>query len=225
MTFLPEDMRKYDYALICIDVFSKLAHVVPMKALNQVETSKAIQICFNEMGGSPSYVMSDQGGEFMGKFKDVLKENGTSQEFTRTHATFAERFIKTLKNYMVKKTEASNKPWHDLLDGFLKAYNSEEREATKMTPIEASKDKNSGEVRFNLLMQAKQERKYPAIGSGDEVKIYNKGRGKYGARKMTFSKWYPERLKVEKIEHVNGMKQYRLEGKNGTYLRHELLKV
>ena len=227
MTFLSPELRGgYDYALVCIDVFSKRAWVVPIGEITASATAAAIKICFAKMKGSPSYVMSDKGVEFTGKaFKDALAENGSSQEFTRTHATFAERFIFTMKNYMIKKTSATKKSWVELLSRFLRPYNNEEREnTTKMTPKEASKDQNMADVRVNLVLKAKRERKYPPLQVGDEVKIWDKGKG-IGGEKISHSKWAPERYKVEAIEWSLGMKHYRLEGKDSLYLRHELLKV
>ena len=77
--------------------------------------------------GSPSYVFSDKGPEFTNKeFKQLLADNGISQVFTVRYAYFAERFVKTLKLYMSKKTEETGKPWKDLLEGFLRSYNTTE---------------------------------------------------------------------------------------------------
>jgi hypothetical protein len=229
MTFLDREyLGPYSYAFICIDVFSKRAWVVPVQSTSGENSAEAMKICFRRMGGSPSYVYCDKGPEFNNpQFKKVLEENGTSLMFTHKHAIFAERFIRTLKQYMIKKTqEAEDQHWYKLLSGFLSNYNNDERvNSTKLAPKEASNEENAAEVRINLLMKAKRQRKYPELKEGDQVRIYDKGGGKYDAQKITSTKWSKDKYSVSEVEGSLGMTHYRLEGKNDPYLRHELLKV
>ena len=79
-------------------------------------------------------------------------------------------------------------------------------------------------MRVNLLLKSKKERKYPPLEVGDEVKMWNKGKG-IGAEKISLCKWAPERDKVEAIEWGLGTKRDRLEGKDSLYLRRKLLQV
>jgi len=225
MTWLDEAYRgPWDYAFVCIDVFSKKANVVGMQKRDNKQGKYAMEDCFRKMG-SPSYVYSDKGGEFTNQaFKDLLKANGSDQVFTMSHANFAERFIRTLKQYMVKKTEETGKQWTFLLSGFLQAYNSESRPATGMTPNEASLDKNSADVRISLLLNAKRDRKYPQLNVGDRVRIMDKQGGKYGSSKITSSKWSKDTHTISSIEMSLNMQHYKIDWK-GIFLRHELLKV
>jgi hypothetical protein len=181
--------------------------------------------CFKKLGGSPSYIYCDKGSEFINEsFKKLLEENGTEIVYTLNHANFAERLIRTLKQYMMKKTSETGRPWTELLGPFLKAYNSEQRPATGMTPNEASKDKNSADVRTNLLLSAKRERKYPPLKEGDQVRLMDKHGGGYGSQKITSSKWSDEKYTISSVEVSLGMKHFNIEGK-GSFLRHELLKA
>ena len=125
----------------------------------------------------------------------------------------------------MKKVPEVEEPWHKLVAGFLDDYNNSERvNSTGITPENAKKDENSAEVRANLTVRAKNNRKYPPIKVGDRVKIYEKP-GSYVAKKTTTKKWSDQRYKVEDIEYSLGFKHYKLEGLKDTYRRHELLKV
>ena len=67
MTFLDDDnVGKYKYAFICIDVFSKYANVIPSNRLSSKHSAECLQKCFDKMG-TPIYIISDKGPEFTGK--------------------------------------------------------------------------------------------------------------------------------------------------------------
>ena len=70
------------------------------------------------------------------------------------------------------------------------------------------------------------KRKYNSINSGDDVKIFTKGKGNYTSRKETVSRWSAETCKVTDIGHdITMSKYYVLEGLTKHYLRHELLLI
>jgi Integrase core domain len=202
MTWLPKEHRgPWDYAFICIDVFSKKANVVGMQKRDNKQATDAMRDCFKKMG-SPSYVYSDKGGEFTNQsFKDELEANGSEQVFTNSHANFAERFI----------------------SGFLKTYNKDVRPATGFSPNEASEDRNSADVRASLLLNAKRDRKYPPLQVGDMVRYRDKRGGGYTSRKVTTSKWSDDKHPITSMESSLGMMHYKVNG--NSYLRHELLKA
>jgi hypothetical protein len=114
--------------------------------------------------------------------------------FTVKYAVFAERFVRTLKHYMSNKTEVTKKPWVDLLEGFLHSYNTEKHMRTDMTPVEASKDENSADVRASLVVHAKNKRKHPALVVGDEVRVY---------QKKTDEKFQRRKDNRSQMEHTN----------------------
>ena len=96
VSFLPEEYYKsFPYALVCVDVFSKLATVVALKNLKKEGgMKKAMATVFARMGGSPSYVYVDKGQEFTSNdFKEYVASQGTDIEYTHRHALFAERFF------------------------------------------------------------------------------------------------------------------------------------
>ena len=227
MKFLGQWQGTFPYAIVCIDVFSKLANVAAVANLEADNTVvRAVKGMFDRMGGSPTYVYTDKGQEFSSnKFKQLMANEGTEIEYTVRHALFAERFIRTLKKYMYKKCPEVEQPWYKLLDGFLDDYNKGERvNSTTMAPEEAKEDENSAVVRANLVVRAQKNRKYPSLKVGDSVRYYVKPDGLTGKKEST-SKWSDETYQIESIEYHLGFKHFKLEGKDGSYQRHELQKV
>ena len=56
MTFLDDDnVGKYKYAFICIDVFSKYAYVVPSNRVSSNDSAESLQKCVDKMG-TPMYI-------------------------------------------------------------------------------------------------------------------------------------------------------------------------
>ena len=91
-------MRKLDdgyrYLLLCIDVLSKYAWVVPL-----VEAFKTIL----SGGRKPEKIITDQGTEVFNKhFKALLKDEeiGLYNTYNETKASVVERVIRTLKTRM-----------------------------------------------------------------------------------------------------------------------------
>ena len=93
---------------------------------------------------------------------------------------------------------------------------------TKMTPKDARMKKNELDVKMNISLQAKRNRKYPAVEVSDKVKLRRK---KAITEKERTSHYLKEIFKVEKIEKRLGQNYYYLEGRNRPVLRHEILKV
>ena len=70
-------------------------------------------------------------------------------------------------------------------------------------------------------MNAKRNRLYPDIGTGDKVKIFRK---KGVGEKERTSTWSANTYTVERIEKLN-QNDYYIEGNPRAFLRHEILKV
>ena len=67
-----KDMLRY--ALLCIDIFSKKVHVVPLKSKDGRDVYDAVLECFKVLG-HPISIYSDDEGSFNSKnFKIILKE-------------------------------------------------------------------------------------------------------------------------------------------------------
>ena len=94
--------------------------------------------------------------------------------------------------------------------------------AIKMTPKQATKQKDNLKAKVNMTLQAIKTRRYPEISTGDKVKIYRK---KAIAEKERSSNWGKETYTAERIEKKLRQSYFYLEGLTRGYLRNEILKV
>ena len=124
-----------------------------------------------------------------------------------------------------KRAEHYGEPWHKYLWSSLLVYNNKlEHSITKMTPSDATKKKNEFEVKLNLLLNKKHNRKYPDLNVGDKVKVYRKKDLKH--KKERFSVWMQHIYEIENIqEDKHGQHFYKIKGLPKEYMRHELLKI
>ena len=177
----------------------------------------------------PKMVHSDEERSLIGsELQDYFKKEGIKLHTARGHPAFAERFIRTFKDMLFKRVENDEKKgkqvqWTDYIFEILLTYNNEMvSSATKMTPKDARMKKNELDVKMNISLQAKSNRKYPAVEVSDKVKLMRK---KAITEKERTRNYLKEIFKVEKIEKRLGQNYYYLEGRNRPVLRHEILKV
>ena len=213
------------YGLVVIDIFSKLANVVPMKNKDAPSVLKALEESFEKMG-FPMSIYSDDDRAFQSVVKDFFQREGINHITTLTHANVAERFIRTIKNMVHDRVRFNKGSWVRMLKFAVDKYNKTAHSSTKEKPIEAHKDDNHADVKVNLYSREKNNRKYDSISVGDSVKIFNKGSGNYTDRKEYLSKWSEQNYRVERIDYDSiGNRVFRLAGKTRPYLRHEIFKV
>ena len=92
----------YRYLLVCIDVFSKYARVVPLKNKTGPTLVKAFKTILAS-GRKPEKIMTDQGTEFLNRhFKALMKEEDIElyNTYNETKASIVERLIRTVKTKM-----------------------------------------------------------------------------------------------------------------------------
>ena len=98
--------------------------------------------------------------------------------------------------------------------------NKNEHSTTNMIPADATKADNRFDVKLNLELKAKRDRKYPPLAVGDRVKImlrYNKFRKEHNPL------YSDTKHEIEKIEQKHGLNVYIVNGRER--LRNELLKT
>ena len=89
----------YRYLLVCIDVFSKYAWVVPLKKKTGPTLVEAFKTILAS-GRKLEKIMTDQGTEFLNKhFKALMKEEHIElyNRYNETKASILERLIRTLQ--------------------------------------------------------------------------------------------------------------------------------
>jgi hypothetical protein len=143
------DMKKYSrfnkgykYILVVIDVFSKFAWARPLKN----KTGKEITLAMGEilkLGRKPKHLQSDLGTEFYNEdFKKLMAKYKINlySTYSSVKACVAERFIRTIKNWLWKRfTVTGSYGWISILDGLVKFYNSKKHSTIKMKPIDVTK--------------------------------------------------------------------------------------
>ena len=101
-------LNKYNkgikYLLCAIDLFRKYACVVPLKEARGITIVNEFQKIISK-GRKPNKIWVDQGGKFYNNlFKRFLKNNNNEiySTYNEGKSVLAERFIRTLKNKLLK---------------------------------------------------------------------------------------------------------------------------
>ena len=106
--------KGYKYLLMCIDISSKHAWVVPLKTKKGQEPAKAFQTILSS-GRKPNKLQTDQGTEFLNHvFQKFLRENNIDFFTVNSglKASVVERFNCTFKNKTYKYFTAKNSFLH-----------------------------------------------------------------------------------------------------------------
>ena len=144
--------RGVRYLLTCIDVFSKVAWVIPVKS----KTSAAVAEAFTQVlkDGLPKRIQSDKGREFLGApFQKLLAKNGI-KHFCSSNpdikCSVVERFNRTLRQRLSKFMT------HNNTDSYLKAlpkivsgYNHTYHRSIRRRPVDVATD-NEADVWITL---------------------------------------------------------------------------
>ena len=141
-----QSLSKYDkgtkYLLCAINLFSKYTWVVPIKDKKKFSIVNAFKKIISE-GRKPNEIWVDQGSEFYNKFfKDFFKINNNEMysTYNKGKSVVAERFIRTLKNKMLKHMTAISNVYFDVLDDIVDKYNKTLHRTIKMKPIDVTDD-------------------------------------------------------------------------------------
>ena len=215
------------FGFVCIDIFSKKCHIVPME-INDIETFfNAMLECFKVLGYPLSIYSDDEGALNSKKIQNYLKGEGIELIITKTHASQAERMIRTIKKMISDRLRHHKGSWVEMMKVSLKKYNSSQiHSSTQTTPNKAHDLDNVLDVRANQILKEKHNRKYPNVTEGDSVKVYSKGKGNYTSRKESRSVWSERKYKVILVgKDLLNNKYYKLDGLSKKYNRHEILLV
>ena len=216
------------FGFVCIDIFSKKCHIVPMEN-NDIDTFfNAMLECFKVLGYPLSIYSDDEGALNSKKIQNYLKGEGIELIITKTHASQAERAIRTFKKMISDRLRHNpSSTWVEMMKASLKKYNnSQVHSSTGMVPNKAHDLDNALEVRSNQILKEKHNRKYPNVTEGDYVKVYSKGKGNFVSKKESRSVWSERKYKVILVgKDLLNNKYYKLDGLSKKYNRHEILLV
>ena len=215
------------FGFVCIDIFSKKCHIVPMEN-NDIDTFfNAMLECFKVLGYPLSIYSDDEGALNSKKIQNYLKGEGIELIITKTHASQAERMIRTIKKMISDRLRHHKGSWVEMMKVSLKKYNSSQiHSSTQTTPNKAHDLDNVLDVRANQILKEKHNRKYPNVTEGDSVKVYSKGKGNFVSKKESFNHWSERKYKVILVgKDLLNNKYYKLDGLSKKYNRHEILLI
>ena len=89
--------QNYDTAMVCVDVFTKYAAVVPVKGKSENDLALGLLESIVKMGRRPEVVYMDgkSGVRNSKLFQRYFIENNITVYYSKGHPVFAERFIGT----------------------------------------------------------------------------------------------------------------------------------
>ena len=209
MTALSKDNEGVNFLLLVIDIFSKYGWIVPLKNKKGETVANALKTIFKER--KPEKLWTDKGREFYNKdVKDLVELYSTENE---EKSSIVERWIRTIKEKMWKYfTDNNTFNYMDVLPELVEDYNNTVHSSTKLTPIDASKEKNELTVWRNLYPDRyKINNLTPKFSVGDEVRITKK---KKVFEKGYTTRWTEEIFTIKEIRNTNPI-TYKLEDLQG----------
>ena len=225
MTAFSKFNKGNKYLLMVIDVFSKYGWIIPLKSKTGIEVANALKQIFKHR--KPDKMWVDKGKEFYNKHVQALVELYSTENEEKS--CVVERWNRTMKEKMWKYFSAnSTHKYIDVLDDMLYDYNNKVHSSIKMTPTEASLNKNEHVVYRNLYDKA-DNRVTPIhfkFNVGDRVRIVKK--------KKTFEKgytprWTEEVFTISQQQHTRPptykIQDYNGEVIQGTFYEQEIQKT
>ena len=166
------EKQKFKVGLVCIDIFSKFAAVIPIKSKDTGDVAAGVIEAIVKMGRKPKMIYTDdEAAQSTTALKTYFEEEKIKHYITRKHAAFAERFIRTFKGMLYKRIDSTkNKKtetdpqWIDYVYQVMLTYNNKSvHSSTRKIPADAMKDTHQVDVKANLEIRAMKNRKYPHL--------------------------------------------------------------
>jgi hypothetical protein len=218
-----------NYLLTCIDIFSKMAYVRPLKTKQAAHIIKAFEDIFKH--SKPETINTDKGTEFTAKnVRKFFEAQGVKYYVTQdptVKAAVIERFNRTLKERMWRFfTHRNTYKYIDKLQNFVASYNSSYHKSIGMKPIEVNED-NLYTVWRNLFGKKKLYNEKPSKFKAGEYILVAKEKG-------TFEKgyepgWREEIFRIKRVMQTDP-ETYRIEDLKGeeitgSFYKQEIQKV
>ena len=180
------------FLLVCIDVYSRMFHVEPLKSKRGEEVVVALKKIFSKFKNPPIYVYSDFGKEFYNSHVKQYFDSLSIRHCTpksEIKCAMAERANRTLKSRLAKyMTSKYNWRYIDVLKKVVVGINHSINRSIKKAPVNV-KNGDFSIRRFEKPIRRK-------FNVGDHVRIY--------AKQEIFDKGYEERWTQEVfvISHI-----------------------
>jgi hypothetical protein len=213
-------LNKGRYGLVAVNPFTKQADVRIMQKRDAKHVVPAARELIRSLG-SPDMIYTDEGVEFTAKeFKSFLSDEGIQQVLSLSHATFVERFNRTLKEKLEKYKQATGtKTISTVLPKLVRNYNRTHHSAIGMAPDDVTESKKSVEDAHYSMYKKSRLRKRRAINVGDTVLVKKKRKG---FEKGYWTKFLDDTHTVTNITTVGQVKYYHIRDMRRKYLRAEI---
>jgi len=200
---LKKDNDGFTYLLTVIDVFSKVAWVVPLKNKTGAVLANAFEAIFSG-GRKPVKLQTDKGTEFVNKvFQKYLKVAAVDFFTTENEdikASVVERFNRTLKEKMWRYfTKKNTLRYVEVLPRLVRSYNHSYHRSIKTSPIKV--DSTNQEEIWQTLYGGPHQTPPPAPFSvGDRVRV-SKARRTF--KKGYLPSWTEELFTVSRVKDTS----------------------
>ena len=153
----------YKYVAVFLDIFSRYAWVEVMKTKTPKEMVEVMEVVFAQ-GRKPDYMRTDKGSEYVGKHTRAFLKDNNVRHFTSVnaiHASYAERFIRTIKGKLYKHfTKTNTYKYIDILQDIIVGYLDSVHTSTGYRPADITKyNQQTVYEKLYLPLQISQEKK------------------------------------------------------------------
>jgi hypothetical protein len=230
---ISKENDNFKFLLVCIDVFSKYAWVIPLINKKGKSVLIALEKIFKER--QPIKIQADQGKEFFNRdCESLFKKLNIKLYYLNSEmkASIVERFNRTLKEKLWRYfTFKSNYRYIDILDDIVKSYNNSYHSTIKTSPSKVN-SKNEKQIWQNIYGYKSIEELYNDTFINFKFKVGDKVR--ISKNKNIFGKGYTPNWSYEiftinetlpRVPPVYTIKDYNNELINGVFYENELQEV
>ena len=139
---LPKSKRGFKAVLTGVDLYTKFAHVVPLRSKRSETVARALEMnILATVPRTPKAILSDNGPEFRGApFNKLLSKYGIEHEFSVPYAPntngAVERFNQTLRSRLATVCDGKTRHWDRHLYHIVAQYNRTPHAETNKAPTD-----------------------------------------------------------------------------------------
>ena len=168
--------KGHSYMLVCVDKFTKMLFVEPLKKVNEASVTTAMKKilveCVKKYKMRPRALTTDADPAFKScEFASLMSEF-VVQHKTVYMAYEAEMAIKLIKDAVSRAlTHKGNKVWIDMIYDLIDTLNKRVHRGTKMTPYEAINNVDAARVNLNEYWGKIKKKEPETLKVGDHVRL------------------------------------------------------
>lgn len=186
----------FDLALVIVDPFTKKLSVYPLPNKSAESVSEAMGRAFYDLGGPPSFLVTDNGKEFQGGVRKLLSKLRVTHIIRLRHPRFIDRAQRTFRTMLYKRIASVNEPNTNLYKQVLQQYNERRHASTGLTPNELAPAEGS----LSSLADARRLREKNDLAFAHMRYVAGKIKSPQKGKKELFLRQYLETRKAQREE-------------------------